>query len=161
MLQDILTESKFISDEELLSLLDPSKKDDPSSKEAILKGYYKLIYKIAKKEARNNWELNEYFQIGCLAVLSAIHSISTYLSIKNIRKIFYYRIHDTILNAKKDNDNVGIYDRENRKLNVLRTDNISMIDGSPIIWRDTKEWKQNIPKYNIKRRIQNDKQCKQ
>lgn len=139
MLQDILTESKFISDEELLSLLDPSKKDDPSSKEAILKGYYKLIYKIAKKEARNNWELNEYFQIGCLAVLSAIHSISTYLSIKDIRKIFYYRIHDTILNAKKDNDNVGIYDRENRKLNVLRTDNISMIDGSPIIWRDTEE----------------------
>ena len=127
MLSKILSQAKELEDDQLYNYI----KDKEKYKEDILKSYYKLIYKIAKREANNDWELNEYFQIGCLAVLSAINSVSTYLEIDMIKKVFYYRISDNIAKAKLNNANIGvsIEFEKPRKLNILALDSIKMING--------------------------------
>ena len=139
MLSDILKNSKPLSDRELKELLTKVEGGDIEARNSVLKGYYRFIYKLAANKARGNeQDLNEFFQVGVLALLTAINRTHLVMTVGLIRKIYYYTVADAIDKAKKSDDEAGIISdyNSNRNIKVLRSDNITMIDDSKIIYKD-------------------------
>lgn len=138
MLMDILKNSKPLSDRELKELLEKTEGGDIEARNSILKGYYRFIYKLAANKAKGNeQDLNEFFQVGVLALLTAINRTHLIMTVSLIRKIYYYTVADAIDKAKKSDDEAGISDYCNdRNIKVLRSDNITMIDDSSKLFKD-------------------------
>lgn len=141
-IREVIRQAKQMPDEELLENIKLAQSGDLKARDKILESYYRLIYALAKNHARNELEVNEFFQVGVLEVLNVIRTISTYMAIDDIRSVFYYRIDGSIVRNKESNDRAGILidpTDKDRKIIVIRSDNIVIVHGKPCIYKEPSE----------------------
>lgn len=141
-IREVVRQAKQMPDEELLEKIKLAQSGDLKARDKILESYYRLIYALAKNHARNEWEVNEFFQVGVLEVLNVIRTISTYMAIDDIRSAFYFRIDGSIVKNKESNDRAGIWidpTDKDRKIIVIRSDNIIIVQGKACIYKDPED----------------------